>query len=433
MDRRNFIKAIGAGSLFATMPASFRLYGAPAEFNGKLVITVQAEGGWDVTSFCDPKTNVPGEWEINHWAREAEPGQAGNISYAPFAQNEAFFQKYYNDMLVINGIDAQTNSHTAGVTHNWSGRISEGFPSLTALYASVLAPDLPISYVNNGGFNATGNLIRYTRLDDTWQLLNVIYPNRPAGGGPEERWLNEADWQRVAQVREAELTALNAAENISSKQARNRANYQSALNNAASLKDFATVLRNAGDIQEPVESGNFWSSFRRQAQLALLAMSAGVTASADLIHWGFDTHQNHDADHTWLLGELTGGLDYLWTYAEELGLADRLVVIVASDFSRTPHYNDDNGKDHWPIGSMVVMERGVNWGNRMVGVTDEGHNAIPLNPSTLAEDSSNGTIIYPKHVMQSLREYLGISDHVNASGFAFNNLESFDFFQMNQS
>ena len=59
--------------------------------------------------------------------------EAGNIRYAPFARNEAFFEKYYERILVINGVDAQTNSHTVGVVHNWSGRTSEGYPTATAL------------------------------------------------------------------------------------------------------------------------------------------------------------------------------------------------------------------------------------------------------------------------------------------------------------
>ena len=92
-----------------------------ADYRGKLFVFVQADGGWDPTSFCDPKANTPGEFVINHWAERHEIRQAGNIAYAPFARNEAFFEKYHRRMLVINGVDAQTNSHTVGIVHNWSG------------------------------------------------------------------------------------------------------------------------------------------------------------------------------------------------------------------------------------------------------------------------------------------------------------------------
>ena len=60
------------------------------------------------------KANTPGERVINHWAENNEIQQAGNIPFAPFANNAAFFEKYHDRMLVINGVDAQTNSHTVG-------------------------------------------------------------------------------------------------------------------------------------------------------------------------------------------------------------------------------------------------------------------------------------------------------------------------------
>ena len=46
-------------------------------------------------------------------------------------------------MLVINGVDAQTNSHTVGIVHNWSGRNAEGYPTTTALLAAHYAAGPP--------------------------------------------------------------------------------------------------------------------------------------------------------------------------------------------------------------------------------------------------------------------------------------------------
>ena len=127
MKRRTFVKGLLAPAVGAVSGFHLPLANA-ANYDGKLFIFVQADGGWDPTSFCDPKTNTPGEKVINHWAKTGEVRQAGNLFYADFANNAAFFEKYYDRMLVINGVDAQTNSHTVGVVHNWSGRVSEGYP-----------------------------------------------------------------------------------------------------------------------------------------------------------------------------------------------------------------------------------------------------------------------------------------------------------------
>ena len=62
---------------------------------------------------------------------------------------------------------------------------------------------------------------------------------------------------------------------------------------------------------------------------------------------------------------------YLWDYAEEHGVADRMVVVLGSDFGRTNFYNAVDGKDHWPIGSFIVMEKNQRWTGRAVGETVE--------------------------------------------------------------
>ena len=120
---------------------------------------------------------------------------------------------------------------------------------------------------------------------------------------------------------------------------------------------------------------------------------------------------------------------YLWDYAEEHGVADRMVVVLGSDFGRTNFYNAVDGKDHWPIGSFIVMEKNQRWTGRAVGETDGLHFAQRINPRTLRHDDRNGTIIYPKHVHKALRRYLGIERTPGGTErFPFNNTEDFVFF-----
>ena len=70
MKRREFLKslALATGTTALSAPLS-KLYAAPEDYNGRLLLVLQADGGWDVTSLCDPKMNVRGQLEINHWAR----------------------------------------------------------------------------------------------------------------------------------------------------------------------------------------------------------------------------------------------------------------------------------------------------------------------------------------------------------------------------
>ena len=112
-------------------------------------------------------------------------------------------------------------------------------------------------------------------------------------------------------------------------------------------------------------------------------------------------------------------------------MADRMVVVMGSDFGRTNKYNSQDGKDHWPYGSFIVMEKNQPWTNRVAGETDERHFAYNMDPATLkraGENNPNGTHIYPKHVHKALRRYLGIENSLGARPFPFNNVEDFAFF-----
>ena len=420
MRRRTLLKGLLAAAVAAP---GFRLPLVDASSHaGKLFVFVQADGGWDPTSLCDPKTNTRGEPIINNWAQRDDVRQVGNILYAPFADNAAFFEKYYRRMLVINGVDAQTNSHTVGVVHNWSGRNSEGYPTLSALLAAHYAPALPIPYLSFGGFSVTSGITRFTRIDNAGLLHEIAYPTADTYS------FSAADWAAIEAKRTATAERLAAAPNLMPADERHLEYYSSAFATEG-LRAYADVIPPEDEIEEDEDGpGGFGSSLRRQAQLTILAFRTGVAVSADLYLGGFDTHDDHDSDHGWLLGNLTSGVDYLWEYAETQGVADRLVVVFGSDFGRTNLYNSQRGKDHWPIGSYIVMEKGQTWTNRVVGLTDELHFAYAIDPRSLRRNDRGGTIIYPKHVHKALRRYLNIENSAGCLRFPFNNTEDFAFF-----
>ena len=428
MRRRDLLKGLLAGLAGSS---AFRLPLAnAADYGGRFFVFVQADGGWDPTSFCDPKVNQKGEDPINHWAEglvQDDVPEAGNIRYAPFANNKRFFDDHHDKMLVINGVDAQTNSHSAGIVHNWSGRVSEGYPTLTALLAARYAPDWTVPYLSFGGFSFTSGVSRFTRLDNPERFRGIV--------APEVGSLRQADWVNLAKYRAETMSRLMAVPNVLPMDERNRSFYLSALSREG-LRDYADAIPTGKELKDGVEyespSGHiFDSTLEQQAQLTVLAFKTGVAVSADMFLRGFDTHTAHDDDHSLLLGALSDGVDYLWRYGEQHGVANRMVVVIGSDFGRTNHYNSDKGKDHWPYGSYVIMEKNQPWTNRVVGETDELHEAYNIDPATLerlGENDPNGTHIYPKHVHKALRRYLGIEKFAAQKGFPFNNTEDFAFF-----
>ena len=436
ISRRSFMQKLAAGTGALATGSGFRVWGSDLElYEGKLLVTLQLDGGADVTQLCDPKINTPGELRINNWADTADPGQAGNILYAPIADNANFFNRFAADMVVVNGVDAQTNSHETGKLYNWTGSNAEGRPSITALHAAVTAPRQPLAYsVYGGGTSRTAGIITYNRFDDVSRLSELSQPTRSPWdpSQPLRPDLEISEAQRLA--RESITTLLNDP-GLTPRQRRNLVNLQSAHAGREGLARLSELLPGQDEFQQgdefQIEDFNFWSNLKQQMQGALLVFKSGLGASADLVLGGFDSHEMHDPIHEALYTHFADAVYFFWDYAEALGLADRILLVVGSDFGRTNMYNDGNGKDHWPIGSYMLMEQGARWGNRVVGATDELHFTRRIDVETLMP-SSNGIILTPSHVHKAIQRYLGLDGFAAAAGTALSGVEDIPLFSTTQ-
>ncbi len=115
---------------------------------------------------------------------------------------------------------------------------------------------------------------------------------------------------------------------------------------------------------------------------------------------GFDTHQNQSArlqptltTVDFLVGRLVAGL-------RAAGKLDETLIVLFSDFGRTPKVNNSNGRDHWPTGGALVIGGGLD-GGRSVGATDDNLNAVDLidrNTGLPTTDSAAGEQLSPAHL-----------------------------------
>jgi hypothetical protein len=361
---------------------------------GTFLVMVQASGGWDPTLLCDPKPN------LNNSYGDGEVGQAGNISYAPIGLDaDAFFQTHYGKMLVVNGIDVKTNSHDAGQRHTASGHLGEGYPCMAAVAAGLVAPELPMSFLTFGGYDRTSGLVAPTRNLDTNRLAELAHPDRinaTQETGPTYHNERAQTMIRLAREARAEVT-------VREQRLPRYVNSMDTLMTARMGSDQLQLLEEV--LPAPDGDGD-----RRRIQLLVAAYKAGICCAGNLAQGGFDTHDDHDNRHIPRMNDLLADVNFLWEEAERQGVAQDLVVVIASDFGRTPNYNGGNGKDHWPVSSMIVMGAGVP-GNKVVGLSDEGHNSVWLDPVTLqpaAEDAEEQVRIGPDHVHKNVRRLLGI-------------------------
>ena len=162
-------------------------------------------------------------------------------------------------MLVINGVDAQTNSHTAGIVHNWSGRSSEGYPSLTALLSAHHGSGLSLSYLSFGGYAVTAGLTPFTRLHGATLIRNIAtHPEARFSRWDDNtrgRYFFSENWKTVRKFRNANIARLAVEPSLSPRAARNRRLYRAALSPEATegLKAYAALIPPKDELEQPEE------------------------------------------------------------------------------------------------------------------------------------------------------------------------------------
>ena len=419
MERRDFLKLASMAGLGVAVGGAFSGRAAADPYTGKLFLFIHAGGGWDPTSFCDPKgsTGTSDPDPMNYYP-EADIETAGNIRYAPVGTNAAFFQKWGSRLLVINGVDTGTNSHDAGTRTTWCGTLTEGKPSFGALLAGVYGPSLPMAYISNGGYDYTANVASITRVPDTGTLARIAFPDQinPDAETPD-RYHTEGTTARILAAREARHMAKLGQQRLPKLRQEMSTLYASRLGQNE-LKQLIQYL------PEDFADGGL----ARQAQVAIAAYRAGICVAANLSTGGFDTHGQHDQNHIPALGNIWTGVDFIMEYAEQQGIAEQLVVVMGSDFGRTPGYNMGDGKDHWNITSMMMMGAGIT-GNRVIGGTDGRHNPMNLDLNTMQPvPDGSGVRIKPGHIHKALRKFAGIDTAEIVQRFPISEGEDINFF-----
>ena len=411
-DRRNFLKLCGLAGLGVAVPLRFPLptrAEAPNEpYDGPYYVVLNASGGWDTTYLMDPK----GVNNINRLYQEGDILTRGAHKYAPTARhiqgglsNEDFYTQFGNDLLVFNGLDYSVNNHSPGARYMATGKLdSMAYPTFAALIAACQGPACPLSFLTFGNYSATGNLVAMSRVPYMQSLRSLANADSVAGN-ERSPYHDRFALDRIERVLQVQVESRAAQPRLP------RAEHAENMLFAAQAN--SNALRR---VTPHIPATMPRERLSQQADIALASFKAGVCVSANLSIGQFDSHANNDPDQMRLIPEFLAGIRYLVRRAEDLQIRDKLVIIVQSEMGRTPNYNSGNGKDHWSIGSIMFLGRGIR-GNRVLGATDERQFHVPINPRTLALDRPSGIRVRPEHLHTALREMAGIADHAFSRRF----------------
>ncbi len=415
MNRRNLLKLCGAAGLGLSAPIGRSLLanddlpqGELPFYDGPYYVVFNAAGGWDTTYLMDPK----GTAESNRLYAQGDILSEGNHRLAPNAahieagmSNEDFFKNYGDSLLVLNGLDYSVNNHSPCSRYMATGKLdSLSYPTFAALIAACNGGEVPLAFLTFGNYSSTGNLVALARVPYL-NSLNRLANADGVQGNAQNPYHDDFVSERIERALQSQMQSRLIKRRLPRVERSQNMLYAAQLNSKALQRVTPFVPKSS-----PKER------LSRQADIALASFKAGVCVSANLSIGQFDSHSNNDRDQMKLIPELLAGVDYLLKKSEELQIRDKLVVIIQSEMGRTPTYNDNQGKDHWSIGSAMFMGAGIQ-GNRVVGATDEKQFLLTVDPQSLAIDEHNGTRIRPEHVHASLREFAGISQHAFSMRF----------------
>ena len=406
--RRDFLKLCGQAGLGLAVPVSWPtlLQGEskePDPYEGPYYVVFNASGGWDTTYLMDPK-GVNG---INRLYKEDDILTHGKHKFSPTAKqiekgmsNEDFYKAYGDQLLVFNGLDYSINNHSPCQRYMATGKLdSLTYPTFAALAAACRGPKAPLAFLTFGNYSSTGNLVPMARIPYL-PSLKLIANADSIQGNARIPYHDDFAQDLIEQALSKRAESSPMAHPQLPRAQRAQSMLYAAQSNSKALKRVTPYI--SKDIPK--------QRLSQQAEIALSCFKGGVCVSANISIGQFDSHANNDPDQMELIPEFLAGIDYLIKRSEELKIRDKLVIVIQSEMGRTPHYNKGQGKDHWSIGSIMFMGKGIR-GNRVIGATDERQFLIPIDNKTLAMDEENGMRTRPEHIHRSLRELAGIEDH----------------------
>jgi Protein of unknown function (DUF1501) len=341
ISRRLFMGGAVAGLAGMTTPAAAREL-ASAQ---KRMLVIFLSGGVSQLETWDPKPNTDTGGPFR-----AIPTSVPGIHISELLPQAA---KRMHLLTLVRGIDTKEDEHGRGATIMLTGRRTEPglkYPEVGAVAAKLLnatSQELPghiqISPGGGGGFNK-----------EDAAFLGPKFASVTLGDGKPP-----ADLLRPATIttdadreREAIRQKLNARFAKSRRSAQTEA-YTESFEQAAKVVSKANAFD--ASREDPKAADRYGRhDFGRHMLLARRLLEQGVTF-VKVSHTNYDTHHENFDFHIEQLGEFDRPFAMLLDDLQDRGMLESTLVVVMSEFGRTPRINDRYGRDHWSKAWSVAM------------------------------------------------------------------------------
>jgi len=388
--RRSFLKTgvLGLAGCMLTEGISRRLRGAEeADHAADSAIMVLLHGGMSHVDSFDPKPTAPVE------VRGEFQSIATRISGIRFCEHLPQLSDRADRFATIRGISHDFSVHEVGRQYVLTGvaNASVETPSLGAAVScfqkrgSDMPPYIAIPALEPNAGELGQAFESYNLLGDSGRLIGLAPGENDIDG--KARFERRIDLLRsfegrFASKREGDRKVLQR-----------KAAYREATNalNSGRLRQLADLEAESASVRNRYGANPF-GEYLLLARRAIESGSRYVTVV--LADW--DTHYENFQTLKHQLPMLDQGLAVLIDDLQERGLSQKTMLVVQSEFGRTPLISREGGRDHWPLASCALMMGGGIAGGRVLGETD-----------TLGESPVSGKIS-PSDIASTILSQLGI-------------------------
>jgi uncharacterized protein (DUF1501 family) len=279
-----------------------------------------------------------------------------------------------HQLAIVRSVNVGTDDHGQGAYYMQTGRRqspAERFPHLGSALAKLLGnEDSPLpGYIHVSPRGESG----FNRNDSAF--LGPRYASVTlADGNPPANLLRPATLTELA---DQERNDLRDRLNNRFAQTRRSADTEAYTNSYAQAMQ-VMQRRNLFDLgQEPGYLRDRYGhhEFGRHCLLARRMLEAGVTFTK-VTHSNYDTHHENFDFHIEQLGEFDKTFATLLDDLDQRGMLARTLVVVMSEFGRTPTVNRNYGRDHWGRSFSIAMAGCGIRGGAVIGRTNETGTAI---------------------------------------------------------
>lgn len=366
-NRREFLQVGYAAGLGLSLPQLLKadkLVGAKfyesKEGVAKSLIHIYLPGGMAHQETWDPKPLSPSEYRGPYKAINT------NVDGLQFSENFKHLAKVADKMTVIHSMTHGEAAHERG-THNmftgyrpspaikfpsFGSVISHEFGPRKNLPPYVCVPNVPNEYAGTGYLSSMYGpfSVGSDPADEkNFKVRDLTLPNGVDGGRFERR-------RTLLEAVDSHFRNMESADSIDAMDSFYQRAY--GLISSASARDAFDLSKE--DAKTKDRYG------RNQAGMRMLLSRRLVESGVRLVTMTYGSWDHHDRIKDNIARQVPTfdqALATLLTDLDERGLLDSTLVMVSSEFGRTPKINKTDGRDHWPrVFSTMLAGGGIKRG-----------------------------------------------------------------------